>query len=66
MNDIQIRIDISKIDRTALFTEGDDLCLMATLKPAQNSNYRTDWLIVQDLGDRRKGEGGVIGGGINQ
>lgn len=66
MKGIKIKIDVSKIDKTALFKGQKGTYLDAVLWPTPNNQYGDDWLIVQDLGkDRREEKGAIIGNAKN-
>lgn len=66
MRGIKIKIDVSKIDKTALFKGAKGTYLDAVAWPTPDSQYGDDWRIVQDLGkDRREEKGAIIGNAKN-
>jgi hypothetical protein len=66
MRGIKIKIDVSKIDKTALFKGQKGTYLDAVMWPTPDSQYGDDWRIVQDLGkDRREEKGAIIGNAKN-
>lgn len=66
MRGIKIKIDVTKIDRAALFKGAKGTYLDAVAWPTPDSQYGDDWRIVQDLGkDRREEKGAIIGNAKN-
>jgi hypothetical protein len=67
MNGIKIKIDVSKIDKAALYKGAKGTYLDAVMWPTPDSQYGDDYRIVQDLGKeaRDAGKKGAIIGNAN-
>ena len=59
---IRAKIDVSKIDKTALFRGAKGTYLDLTLWPTPDSQYGDDYRVTQDVGKERRaaGEKGAI------
>ena len=62
MNGIKIKIDVTKIDKAALYKGAKGTYLDAVMWPTPDSQYGDDYMVTQDIGkDRRQaGEKGPI------
>jgi len=53
---IKLNIDVTKIDKSALFKGAKGTYLNLVLWPSKPNEYGNDYMIKQDLGKDRKGE----------
>lgn len=59
---IRIKLDVTKIDKSALFKGSKGTYLDLSLVPTTNSQYGDDYMVTQDIGKERRqaGEKGPI------
>jgi hypothetical protein len=68
MTPIKIKIDVTKIDKSALFKGAKGTYLDAVMWPTPDSQYGQDYRIVQDLGKEARDagqKGAIIGNAKN-
>ena len=68
MNGIKIKIDVTKIDKAALYKGNKGTYLDAVMWPTPDSQYGDDYRIVQDLGKEARDagkKGAIIGNAKN-
>jgi hypothetical protein len=68
MNGIKIKIDVTKIDKAALYKGAKGTYLDAVMWPTQDSQYGDHYRIVQDLGKEARDagkKGAIIGNAKN-
>ena len=68
MNGIKIKIDVTKIDKSALYKGAKGTYLDAVMWPTPDSQYGDDYRIVQDLGKEARDagkKGAIIGNAKN-
>jgi len=56
MDPLSIKIDVTKIDKEALYKGAKGTYLNLVLWPSKPNEYGNDYMIKQDLGKDRKGE----------
>lgn len=59
---IRVKIDVTKIDKSALYKGAKGTYLDIALLPSNNSQYGDDYMVTQDIGKERRqaGEKGPI------
>lgn len=59
---IRVKIDVTKIDKSALFKGAKGTYLDLSLVPTSNSRFDDDYMVTQDIGKERRqaGEKGAI------